>query len=204
MSGAGNPDRDKGINWVAVGSLAAAAAAAVAFFGLFHSNNPSGGTTATPTGSAGSAPPFPTASGGSSGFSTTPSPSPSSIQVRNRGPLIVGDSYDTYDLDSTSSNWGEGSTFGYNAEFTAYGGNELLVEPVASYKQVPNNSKVEFSTCEGTGYGGNGELVKYTDLSVGEKLCFKTTEGRVSLLNVQSVSAESLTFYATTWQPARQ
>src|SRR5215468_4160716 len=142
MSGPGNSDKHRGINWVAVGSIATAAAAVIAFFGLFHFNSSSGGTTVPPAGSASPASSAPSASGGSSVSPIPPNPTPSGIQVRNKGSLTVGNSYDTYDLDSTSSDWGEGNTPGYNAEFTAYGGNEILVEPAASYKQVPDNSRM--------------------------------------------------------------
>jgi len=79
-----------------------------------------------------------------------------------------------------------------------------LKSVVLSYKQVPDNSRMAFSACQGTGYGGNGQIINYTDLKAGEKLCFKTTEGRLSMLAVQSVSVGSLTFYATTWQPILQ
>lgn len=119
--------------------------------------------------------------------------------------LSVGDSCsDGYDLDSTDSSWGEGKTFVFDEEFQAYCGSSILVSYEAEYKLIPKSSPAQFSTCQGTGYGGGGTTINYSDLSGGEKLCFKTSEGRLSLLTVKTVSDNSLAFKVITWEPTGQ
>ena len=209
MNGPAKSKKGKEINWVAVSAIAGVVAAVATFVGLFISKGSPGEPVVAPSAPSTQVTPSfaPSASGDSGAISSSPasSPAPGVIPVRNKGTLTVSDSCSaTYDLDSTSSDWGEGNTFVFKAEFQSYCGSSLLVEEGASYKQVPDNSKIAFSTCQGTGYGGGGSVIHYSDLNTGEKFCFKTTEGRLSLLDIRSVSNSSLMFYVTTWQPIVQ
>lgn len=190
-------------NWVAIGSIATVIVAIAAVVALFHPGG-SPGQTPTPTTPTNTVTNTSRPSTSSPSLPATSTPTTGAV-IRNHGLLTVANSYsDVYDLDSTSSSWGEGETASYNGEFEAYGGQSILLTYFTGYKQVPANSKIQFSTCEGTGYGGGGSVIKYSDLKQGEKLCFKTSEGRLSLLTVKSVSGSSLTFDVTTWEPTGQ
>jgi len=190
------------INWGAIGAIAGVVGAIATVVTIFHYSGGSASPTISPSASISSktGSPTPTIS------SPTPSfTSPPGVPIRNHGLLIVANSCsDLYDLDSTNKSWGEGTTEVFDGEFESYCGSEILMTYFASYKVVPSNSKVMFSTCEGTGFGGQGTTIQYSDLQKGEELCFKTSDGRLSLLKVKSVSDSSLTFVVTTWQPTGQ
>lgn len=170
------------------------------------SPTPSSSTsTASPARTPSSPASTPSATASASPSATTsPPPSPVGPGLRNQGSLNVANSFSQlYDLDSTDPRWGEGQVGVFDAEFESYGGGAILVEYSASFVQLAKGTVASYSTCRDmSGYGGQGTVINYSDLYVGEQFCFFTNDKRYSLLRVTSVSApeHTLTFRVKTWQ----
>jgi hypothetical protein len=121
-------------------------------------------------------------------------------EIRRQGFINVAPN-STYDLDSTSPGWDQGSLDTEN-DIAGYGGPpvDIFINPNPAYVKLQPTDPGTYATCSNaTGYQSN-QVVDHGDISSGDRWCLRTGEGRYCLIIFESVNPYAIQIHVDVWQ----
>jgi hypothetical protein len=66
---------------------------------------------------------------------------------------------------------------------------------------LSTGSPWDYQTCRDANYGGNANAPQFGNIAAGHGLCFKTPDGRLALLKVDTISNSEIVLDIVVWQP---
>ena len=195
-------------------AVPAAVAIVVAVIGiapeLLHSGSPSSRSTSpTPSSNTTPASPITPSSTSTGADSTTVGPNTTETgtsiagpPIRHKGLLLIRNNL-TYDLDSTAPNWS--SQAGGRPDLLAVpdtNQGELIIFQNSDNARVDAGDESSYATCKAANINPNSSHTRlHSELADGQRFCVRTSEDRLSLIEIKVQQFDTITAEVTTWEP---